>query len=141
MREPGSATPWLGYAPGRAWDEAMDVEGRVRTPYEAVYREIDQMSHDDLHSRAEALASTYLAQGVTFDHAAEERPFPLDIVSRVVSSDDWDTIIDPGVAQRVRALEAFLDDIYGAQRCVSDGVLIYPHVEVDDGTDLHGETG
>ena len=123
MREPESATPWLGYAPGRAWDEAMDVEGQVRTPYEAVYREIDQMSDEDLHSRAEALASTYLAQGVTFDHAGEERPFPLDIVPRVVSSDDWDTIIDPGVAQRVRALEAFLDDVYGAQRCVADGVL------------------
>jgi uncharacterized circularly permuted ATP-grasp superfamily protein len=123
MGTAGTSTPWLGYAPGRAWDEAMDVAGRVRTPYEAVYREIDQMSHEDLHSRAEALASTYLAQGVTFDHAGEERPFPLDIVPRVVSSEDWDTIIDPGVVQRVRALEAFLDDVYGPQRCVADGVL------------------
>ncbi len=100
----------------------MDVEGRVRGPYEAVYREIDQMSPEDLRSRAEALASTYLAQGVTFDHAGEERPFPLDIVPRVVSSDDWD-IIEPGVAQRVRAIEAFLDDVYGSQRCVADKVV------------------
>jgi uncharacterized circularly permuted ATP-grasp superfamily protein len=115
-------TPWLGYAPGRAWDEAMDVEGRPRAPYEAVYREIEEMSHEDLRQRAEALASNYLAQGVTFDHAGEERPFPLDIVPRVVSSADWD-IIEPGVAQRVRAVEAFLDDVYGSQRCVSDGIV------------------
>ena len=37
-------TPWLKYAPGGAWDEAMDVEGRVRGPYEAVYAEIEQIS-------------------------------------------------------------------------------------------------
>ncbi len=122
MSDPATSTPWLGYAPGHAWDEAMDVEGSVRGPYQAVYREIEQMSHEDLQSRAEALASTYLAQGVTFDHAGEERPFPLDIVPRVVSSDDWD-IIEPGVAQRVRAIEAFLDDVHGPQRCVVDGVV------------------
>jgi uncharacterized circularly permuted ATP-grasp superfamily protein len=122
MSEAGTSTPWLGYLPGRAWDEAMDVEGEVREPYRAVYREIDQMSQEDLHSRAEALASTYLAQGVTFDHAGEERPFPLDIVPRVVSAEDWD-IIEPGVVQRVRAIEAFLDDVYGEQRCVRDGVV------------------
>ena len=57
-----------------------------------------------------------------FDHAGEERPFPLDVVPRVVSSADWD-IIEPGVAQRVRAVEAFLDDVYGSQRCVSDGIV------------------
>ncbi len=117
-----ASTPWGSYAPGQAWDEAMDVKGKVRDPYTKVYREIGAMSPDDLHSRAEALASTYLAQGVTFDHAGEERPFPLDIVPRVVSTEDW-RIIGPGVAQRVKALEAFLDDIYGSQRCVTDGIV------------------
>ncbi len=116
------STPWGAYAPGQAWDEAMDVKGKVREPYAKVYREIEGMSREDLFSRAEALANTYLAQGVTFDHAGEERPFPLDIVPRVVSADDWE-IIGPGVAQRVKTLEALLDDIYGSQRCVTDGVV------------------
>ncbi|MFO7244917.1 MAG: circularly permuted type 2 ATP-grasp protein [Actinomycetes bacterium] len=62
-------TPWADYAPAQAWDEAMDVNGVVREPYEKVYAEIATMSGEDLHSRAEALANTYLAQGVTFDHA------------------------------------------------------------------------
>ncbi len=88
----------------------MDVEGRPRAPYEAVYREIEGLSQEDVRQRAEALASNYLAQDVTFDHAGEERPIPLEIVPRVVSSDDWD-IIEAGVAQRVRTLEAFLDDV------------------------------
>ncbi|GAA5519875.1 uncharacterized protein Rv2411c [Demequina sediminis] len=115
-------TPWAGYQPVQAWDEAVDLDGKVREPYSRVYAEIDRMSGDDLYSRAEALASTYLAQGVTFDHAGEERPFPLDIVPRVVGASEWD-IISPGVAQRVKTLEAFLADVYGSQHCVNDGVV------------------
>ncbi len=116
------STPWSGYSPAQAWDEAMDVHGDVREPYQRVYSEIDRMSGDDLYSKAEALASSYLAQGVTFDHAGEERPFPLDIVPRVVGADEWD-VIAPGIAQRVRTLEAFLADVYGSQHCVTDGVV------------------
>ena len=117
-----SETPWTRYAPVQAWDEAMDVKGKVREPYARVYAEIDRMSGDDLYARAESLANTYLAQGVTFDHAGEERPFPLDIVPRVVGADEWD-IISPGVAQRVKTLEAFLADVYGSQHCVNDGIV------------------
>jgi hypothetical protein len=46
MSGPETKTPWLDYAPGRAWDEAMDVEGEV------------PMSRDDLQPHAGALAST-----------------------------------------------------------------------------------
>ena len=115
-------TPWTGYTSSHAWDEAMAVDGTVREPYSKVYAEIDKMSGEDLTARAEAVANTYLNQGVTFDHAGEERPFPLDIVPRVVGADEWE-IISPGVAQRVRTLEAFLADVYGSQRCVTDRVV------------------
>ncbi len=114
----------------------MDVDGNVRDPYRKVYQEIQAMSREDLYSRAEALASTYLAQGVTFDHAGEERPFPLDIVPRVVSADDWE-IIGPGVAQRVKTLEALLDDIYGSQHCVTDGIV--PRHLITSSSDFHWE--
>jgi len=117
-----ASTPWTGYSPAAAWDEAVDVQGVVREHYAKVYSEIEKMSGEDLQARAESLANTYLAQGVTFDHAGEERPFPLDIVPRVVGADEWE-IISPGVAQRVRTLEAFLSDVYGSQRCVTDGII------------------
>ena len=38
--------------------------------------------------------------------------FPLDIVPRVIPADEWD-VLERGVAQRVKALEAFLNDVYG----------------------------
>ena len=63
-------------------------------------------------------------QGVTFDLDGEERPFPLDVVPRIFTAEEW-ARVSGGVAQRVRALEEFLADIYGAARIVSDGLI--PH--------------
>ena len=59
---------------------------------------------------------------MTFDVGGVERPFPLDLVPRVIASAEWETI-EAGVAQRVRALEAFLADVYSGARVISDGVI------------------
>ena len=106
----------------RAFDEMFAPESTVRPTYREVHRALAQMTQDELRGRTEALASSYLAQGVTFDFAGEERPFPLDAVPRVIDANDW-AHVEAGVAQRVRALEAFLADVYGPQLAVRDGVL------------------
>ena len=105
-----------------AFDEMFAADSDVRLPYREIHAALAQMSTDELRGRTEALASSYLAQGVTFDFAGEERPFPLDAVPRVIDRAEW-SHLEAGVSQRVRALEAFLTDIYGAQRCIADGVL------------------
>jgi uncharacterized circularly permuted ATP-grasp superfamily protein len=95
---------------------------RSRAAYRELHQALAQMTQEELRGRTESLASSYLAQGVTFDFAGEERPFPLDAVPRVIRHDEW-SHVEAGVQQRVRALEAFLDDTYGHQHCVRDGVL------------------
>src|SRR6478736_8685365 len=105
------ATRRTGASP---WDEmfpALSDEASVRGAYAEIHRTLASMTQDELRGRTEALASSYLAQGVTFDFAGEERPFPLDAVPRVITFDEWSRI-EAGVKQRVRALEAFLDDTY-----------------------------
>ncbi|MGN7969510.1 circularly permuted type 2 ATP-grasp protein [Microbacterium sp. 22296] len=104
-------------APAAAGDTAPSREA-----YRELYHALAQMTQEELRGRTESLASSYLAQGVTFDFAGEERPFPLDAVPRVIAYDEWSRI-EAGVKQRVRALEAFLDDAYGNQHCVRDGIL------------------
>lgn len=109
------------------WDEMFPSDsgaGRdgVRAPYREMFGALARMDHQELQARTDALASSYLAQGVTFDFAGEERPFPLDVVPRVIAAQDWSTI-ESGVRQRVRALEAFLADVYGPKRAVQDGVI------------------
>lgn len=115
-----------GYPSGVAWDEMMGggQEGArtVRAPYQHVHRTMGALDADELRLRADALARSYLNQGVTFDIGGEERPFPLDSVPRVLDGAEWDHLA-PGIAQRVRALEALLADVYGPQRIIADGVL------------------
>ncbi|ARC58089.1 hypothetical protein AS850_13480 [Frondihabitans sp. 762G35] len=105
-----------------AWDEMFQAQGRPRDMYREIHAALDTMTQDELRGRTEALANSYLAQGVTFDFAGEERPFPLDAVPRVIAQAEW-VDVEAGVKQRVRALEAFLADIYGPQRAVADGVI------------------
>jgi uncharacterized circularly permuted ATP-grasp superfamily protein len=110
------------YRTGDAFDEMMDGEGSVRPSYKAVYSALSQSTSDDLRIIAESLANNYTQAGVTFDVGGVERPFPLDLVPRVIASPEWE-IIEAGVAQRVRALEAFLSDIYADARVITDGVI------------------
>ena len=119
----------------RPWDEMFPTEpGTVREPYRELYPALSRMSQDELRGRTDALASSYLAQGVTFDFAGEERPFPLDAVPRVIAASDW-SIVEAGVAQRVRALERFLADVYGPQHAVRDGVI--PAALISSSTHYH----
>src|SRR3954451_25048042 len=94
----------------------------ARDAYKEIHTALARMTQSELRGRTEALASSYLAQGVTFDFAGEERPFPLDAVPRLIAQQEW-ARIDSGVKQRVRALEAFLGDVYGPQLAVRDGVI------------------
>lgn len=106
-----------------AWDEMFASDSpAVRPEYRAVYQALSAIDESDLRARTDALASSYLAQGVTFDFAGEERPFPLDVVPRIITAADW-KYLESGVKQRVRALEAFLADVYGPQQAVRDGII------------------
>jgi len=110
------------YALGAAYDEMITPQGDVRGPYRLLHEHISRTGADELRTGADTLARAYLNQGVTFDVGGEERPFPLDIVPRVIAAEDWQ-IIESGVRQRVATLEAFLADVYGSCRVVADGVV------------------
>src|SRR6476620_12563470 len=110
------------YPVGGVWDEMIDARGRPRAPYRTLYESIQRSGTQELRAGVDALARAYLNQGVTFDVGGEERPFPLDIVPRVIDADSWSTI-ERGVRQRINTLEAFLADVYGSCKVVSDGVV------------------
>ena len=122
------------YRTGDAFDEMMDTEGSVRPSYQAVYSTLSRSTSDDLRMIAESLANNYTQAGVTFDVGGVERPFPLDLVPRVIASPEWE-IIEAGVAQRVKALEAFLADLYSEARVITDGVI--PSQLVTSSTHFH----
>jgi uncharacterized circularly permuted ATP-grasp superfamily protein len=110
------------YHLAEAWDEMFEEPGRPRPGYHALLAALQPLDPAELRYRADQLASLFTDRGVTFDYAGEERPFPLDMIPRVIDAAEWD-LITRGVRQRVQALEAFLADVYGPARVVADGVL------------------
>ncbi len=116
-------SPFGTYAPrGFAYDEMFDTLGQVRPGYAGVHEAIAKLSPEEVRARADYLSRTYVEQGVTFDIGGEERPFPIDLVPRLIDPDAWASV-EAGVAQRVRALERFLADVYGPGDLFTDGVV------------------
>jgi uncharacterized circularly permuted ATP-grasp superfamily protein len=110
-------------APGRSWDEMFDEHGAPRPHYGAVHEALGALSVAGFSERCEARDRSFRDQGITFSHSGgPERPFPLDLLPRIIPASEWE-VIESGVAQRVRALEAFLDDVYGDRQVLADGIV------------------
>lgn len=107
-----------------AFDEMLLGTEGVRPPYEkfqAWFRKQDPGTLIDKSGEAESL---FHRTGITFavygDEAAAERLIPFDLVPRILARAEWDRLAE-GIEQRVRALNAFLDDIYHDQEIVKAG--------------------
>jgi uncharacterized circularly permuted ATP-grasp superfamily protein len=111
-----------------AFDEIWghDGPGRPRAALKALSDWIADTPSDELSRRLEAAENTFRQLGITFavygDRDAAERIIPFDIVPRIFLADEWARLSE-GLVQRVEAINAFLDDIYGEQRILSEGVL------------------
>lgn len=69
----------------------------------------------------------FVQQGITFDATGEDgpvkdRPFPLDLVPRILPASEW-SHIERGLAQRIRALNRFIDDVYHEREIVRAGIV------------------
>ena len=112
-----------GYAPvADAFDEMFDEHGQVRPHYRAALEELGRLSDREVLDRAEYVGSTYLEQGITFDVGGQELPFPIDVIPRIMTAEDF-AVVESGIAQRVRALELFLADVYSTGAVFRDGVI------------------
>lgn len=110
----------------RAFDEIMGKGGASRPELASLARWLADTPADELRRRQEAAEATFRQLGITFavygDNDASERIIPFDIVPRVFLADEWARLSE-GLVQRVQAINAFLDDIYGAQEILKAGVL------------------
>ncbi|MBW0110638.1 carboxylate--amine ligase/circularly permuted type 2 ATP-grasp protein [Pseudonocardia sp. KRD-182] len=107
-----------------AFDEAVSEGGTVLPHYGFLFRALDRMGPRGMVAAESALRTEQRARGVTFrvGDGEPDRLFPLDLVPRIVTAEEWSGLSD-GLAQRVRALEAFVRDVYGERRIVADGVV------------------
>ncbi len=113
-----------GYQPiPGAWDELFQGPGEVRAEFRRAAAALGGRSRGEF-AHAQALAEkALLDQGVTFsvysDDRGTEKIFPFCLVPRLVGAAEW-TRLERGLSQRVLALEAFIDDLYGEQRIIAE---------------------
>ncbi len=102
-----------------AFDEALEADGTPRPPYGDI---IETLAEMDLAALSDEIHDDVCAHGVEFGGKGGPEPFRLDLVPRVITSEEWD-LLERGLAQRVRALDRFVADAYGEQEIVEEGVL------------------
>jgi uncharacterized circularly permuted ATP-grasp superfamily protein len=118
-----SAFDEMNEAPAAACE---GLAGSVRSPYRAYKRWLDSAPADLLARRRQEADLMFRRLGVTFAVYSEggdtERLIPFDVVPRILSGREWRRL-ERGLVQRVRALNAFLTDIYHDQEILKAGKI------------------
>jgi uncharacterized circularly permuted ATP-grasp superfamily protein len=115
------------HVPPGCCDELLADDG-MPLPHAASLIEARQrLGPEALHAAGQRRDTIFMQQGITFEIAGSDgerrdRPFPLDLVPRVLTAAEW-TTIKRGLAQRIRALNAFVDDVYHAHEIVRAGIV------------------
>ncbi|MBY0224236.1 MAG: circularly permuted type 2 ATP-grasp protein [Hyphomicrobium sp.] len=98
--------------------------GGVREPYRAVAEWLETQKIDDLKKKRTEAEALFRRTGITFavygDGQAAERLIPFDIIPRIISASEWRRLA-AGIEQRVKALNAFMYDIYHRQEILRAG--------------------
>src|SRR5271155_194488 len=142
-----------GYTAGPFYDEMFSSQGQARSHYARLLEKLGGMAPSQFEERRKLADLSFLLQGITFtvysDGRGTERLFPFDLIPRIIPHAEWQRI-ESGLAQRVVALNLFLQDVYGKQSIFKDRQiprsLVYscPHfrreaigVEVPHGIHTH----
>ncbi|MGB1140060.1 MAG: circularly permuted type 2 ATP-grasp protein [Halioglobus sp.] len=117
---------WRSYNPGIHFDELMTAGGRPRVASRQAVKLLQDLSQDDMATRRAAAELAIREMGISFTIYSEgkniDRAWPFDIIPRIIRASDW-ARVSQGLAQRCRALNRFIDDIYNKQRILKDGIV------------------
>jgi uncharacterized circularly permuted ATP-grasp superfamily protein len=108
------------------FDEMTTGDGTVRSAYRDYQVWLDEQQPGWLRQQSEEAERFFRRTGITFNvygaNDSEERLIPFDVVPRIIAAAEWRKL-ERGIAQRVRAINAFLHDIYHRQEIVRAGRL------------------
>lgn len=109
-----------------AFDEMTLEDGSVRSAYAELSKWLAETPRDMMAARRTAAEQLFRRFGITFavygDKDGAERLIPFDIIPRILSAREWETV-KRGLVQRVKALNLYIRDIYGAREVVRAGIV------------------
>ena len=108
------------------FDEMEEPDGNIRAAYRAYKAWLDQQDPALMRRKGVEAENLFRRTGITFnvygEDDAEERLIPFDMVPRIISGGEWRRL-SRGIEQRVRALNAFMHDLYHRQEIIRSGRL------------------
>ncbi len=110
----------------KGWDEMFSKDG-VRDSYRQVLKTLENLNLATLNQKQQQASDIFMNQGITFtvysdDNQGIERIFPFDIIPRIITKGEWNEV-ETGIAQRLKALNLFLEDVYNGQQIIKDGII------------------
>ena len=106
------------------FDEMHNADGSVREPYAVLDAWLKEQPEAALGLMATDAEGIFRRLGITFavygSSEATEKIIPFDVIPRIISAREWRRL-SKGIEQRVRALNAFLHDIYHRQEILKAG--------------------
>jgi uncharacterized circularly permuted ATP-grasp superfamily protein len=106
------------------FDEMTNADGSVREPYLILDQWLKEQPAEARGFMAADAEGIFRRLGITFavygSNEGTEKLIPFDIIPRIISAIEWRKL-SKGIEQRVRALNAFLHDIYHRQEILKAG--------------------
>jgi uncharacterized circularly permuted ATP-grasp superfamily protein len=106
----------INYDVNGFYDEMLAAPGRPRAPYGRLYEGLMGLGPAELQRRWTLAMEMFRNHGITFavypDTQGTEKVFPFDVIPRLIEASTWERL-EAGLKQRLRALNLFLDDVYG----------------------------
>lgn len=125
-----------GYDCESFFDELVDGNHVARPDAEMLVELINRLPAEELRRRQDAIERALYQMGITFtvysDSSGTEKIMPFDVVPRIISAMLWQHV-EAGLKQRIKALNAFLSDVYGDQAIVRDGIIPIDLIESASG--------
>jgi uncharacterized circularly permuted ATP-grasp superfamily protein len=109
-----------------SYDEMFRSTDLPRKQYRPLYTQLLNLGADELRRSKQEADQSFFNQGITFtvygSEKGTERIFPHDLLPRIITAAEWETI-ERGLTQRITALNLFLKDVYHEARIVEEGVV------------------
>ncbi len=118
---------WKNYDSKSSYDGYISNEDKIRKHAKIISGILEKNGKKKLQEIEKNCQSTISARGINFrvyaaNNRAEEKKWPLDIIPRIIPKSVWNKI-SKGLAQRVKALNLFIDDVYNKKKIFKDNVV------------------
>ncbi len=117
------------------FDEMLLAQGEPREHYASYQDWLGGISGLSMESKRAEADLIFRRLGITFsvygEEGGTERLIPSDVVPRIICAEEW-TKLEKGLAQRVRAINRFLHDIYHGQDILKAGLIPAEQIFAND---------